>query len=119
MLKFTQRHTATRLRAVSDKPPALIGPPSFVLQARPADDGAMWPALATRCREELPGEMQWAAPLLDARQPLPVVCAGEQVRALFRWLDAQPNTARVSVGCERRRAFNGDSQTTPAADRPA
>ena len=62
----------------------------------------MWPAHAARCRQALPAALQWAAPLLDAHQPLPVLSAEKQVRALFRWLDSLPNTERVSVCCERR-----------------
>jgi len=64
----------------------------------------MWPALAGRCRQALPASLQWAAPLLDLRHPLPVPCAEAQVRDLFRWLDGLPNTERVSIGCERHRA---------------
>ena len=75
-----------------------------MLRARPQDDGAMWPALAGRCRQALPASLQWAAPLLDLRHPLPVPCAEAQVRDLFRWLDGLPNTERVSIGCERHRA---------------
>jgi len=83
----------------ADRPPA---PALFVLRSRPQDDGAMWPAHATRCQRALPAALQWAAPLLDAHQPLAVPCSEEQVRALFHWLDSLPNTERVSVCCERR-----------------
>jgi hypothetical protein len=74
------------------------------LRARPEDDGAMWPALATRCRRVLPGRLGWAAALLDPEQPLPVNCAGPQVREFFHWLQGLPNTERVSIGCERQAA---------------
>ncbi len=83
---------------------SLVAPPSQALCARPQDHGGMWPALATRCRRALPAELQWAAPLLDPRSPTPVLCAHVQARALYRWLDRQPNTQRVSIACKGRPA---------------
>jgi hypothetical protein len=74
------------------------------LRALPEDDGAMWPALATRCRRALPERLAWAAALLDAERPLPVICGGLQVREFFHWLQGLPNTERVSIGCERQTA---------------
>jgi hypothetical protein len=74
------------------------------LRARPEDDGAMWPALATRCRQALPRRLAWAAALLDPERPLPVICGELQVREFFHWLQGLPNTERVSVGCERQAA---------------
>jgi hypothetical protein len=102
MLKLRRHHPTARLQMISDRPLSLLGPASFLLQARPQDDGAMWPALATRCRRALPAQLQWAAPLLDAHRPLPVLCAERQVEDLFHWLNALPNTERVSIGCQQR-----------------
>jgi len=104
MQRLRRRNASARLEVISEQPLSLVGPPSFVLQARPEDDGAMWPALAARCRQALPASLKWAAPLLDVRHPLPVLCAEAQLRELFRWLDGLPNTDRVSIGCERRTA---------------
>jgi hypothetical protein len=61
----------------------------------------MWPALATRCRRALPERLAWAAALLDAQRPLPVICDQLQMREFFHWLQGLPNTERVSIGCER------------------
>jgi hypothetical protein len=74
------------------------------LRARPEDDGAMWPALATRCRRALPERLAWAAALLDAERPSPVICGGPQVQEFFHWLQGLPSTERVSIGCDRQTA---------------
>ena len=76
---------------------------SYRLSARPQDHGCMWPALAGRCRAELPLRLEWAAPLVDVVAPRPVVCDCEQTEALYRWLDSLPTTVQVSVCCERQR----------------
>ena len=50
------RHlTAPPLRAVHSSALHVVGAGSYALRARPEDDGAMWPALAVRCRRALPG----------------------------------------------------------------
>ena len=92
------------LRSVHSAPLHLVGASSYSLRARPEDDGAMWPALATRCRRALPGRLAWAAALLDPERPLPVICGELQVRDFFHWLQGLPNTERVSIGCERQAA---------------
>lgn len=97
------------LSTVSARSLSLVGPPSFALRARPEDHGAMWPAIATRCRRRLPARLQWAPPLLDPQQPVPVLCAEAQVNELYRWLGGLPNPERVSVGC-RRGALLGTAQ---------
>jgi hypothetical protein len=102
MLKLRHRHQPPPLQVISERSLSLFGSPSFVLHARPQDDGAMWPALADRCRQALPAHLQWAAPLLDTGHPLPVLCGELEVVALFHWLAAQPNTTRVSIGCRRQ-----------------
>ena len=102
MLKLRRRHQPPQLQLISERSLSIVGSPSFVLHARPQDDGAMWPALANRCRRALPADLQWAAPLLDTGHPLPVLCGELDVVALFHWLDALPNTARVSIGCRRQ-----------------
>ena len=104
MLKHPRQRETPDTHAISQQPPSPTPLPSFELRARPDDDGAMWPALAARCRQALPAQLQWAAPLLDPSDPLPVPCAESQVRELFRWLDGLPNTERVSIGCERHPA---------------
>ena len=90
------------LRSVNSAPLHVVGASSYSLRARPEDDGAMWPALATRCRRALPGQLAWAAALLDPERPLPVICGERQVREFFHWLQGLPNTERVSIGCERQ-----------------
>lgn len=107
MLKRRHRHQPPRLRLISERPLSLVGSPSFVLHARPQDDGAMWPALAGRCRRTLPASLRWAAPLLDTEHPLPVLCGEPQVVELYRWLDALPNTARVSIARQRQTLGTG------------
>ena len=102
MLKLRHRHQPPQLRLISERTLSLVGAPSFVLHARPQDDGAMWPALAGRCRRALPANLQWAAALLDAGHPLPVLCGEDQVVELFHWLDALPNTERVSIACRHQ-----------------
>ena len=89
------------LRSVHSSPLNLVAPRSYSLRARPEDDGAMWPALATRCRRALPERLAWAAALLDPQRPLPVICDHLQMREFFHWLQGLPNTERVSIGCER------------------
>ena len=76
----------------------------------------MWPALAGRCRQALPASLQWAAPLLDLRHPLPVPCAEAQVRDLFRWLDGLPNTERVSIGLRTAPSAREGSGVRPLSD---
>lgn len=93
-----------RARSVNSAPLHPVGASSYSLRALPEDDGAMWPALATRCRRALPERLAWAAALLDAERPLPVICGGLQVREFFHWLQGLPNTERVSIGCERQTA---------------
>jgi hypothetical protein len=90
------------VRVISTRPQTMAGSPSFVLHTRREDDGAMWPALAARRRRALPQDLQWAAPLLDATAPLPVLCGESQVAELYHWLDALPNTERVSIVCQRQ-----------------
>jgi hypothetical protein len=92
------------LRSVHSARLRLVGASSYSLRARPEDDGAMWPALATRCRQALPRRLAWAAALLDPERPLPVICGELQVREFFHWLQGLPNTERVSIGCERQAA---------------
>ena len=90
------------LRSVQPASLHLVGAKSYSLRARPEDEGAMWPALAARCRRALPDRLAWAAALLDPERPLSVVCGERQVRELFHWLQGLPNTERVSIGCERQ-----------------
>jgi len=99
------------LQTVHSAPLHLVGASSYSLRARPKDDGAMWPALAARCRGALPTYLTWAVALLDPEHPLPVICGESEVREFFHWLESLPNTERVSIGCERHRAPQRD---TPA-----
>ena len=93
-----------RPRSVNSTPLHPVGASSYSLRAVPEDDGAMWPALATRCRRALPERLAWAAALLDAERPSPVICGGPQVQEFFHWLQGLPSTERVSIGCDRQTA---------------
>ena len=74
------RHlTAPPLRAVHSCALHVVGAGSYALRARPEDDGAMWPALAARCRRALPAQLSWAVARLDAEHPLPVICGEPEV----------------------------------------
>ena len=77
-----------------------VEPPSHVLRPRTEDLGASWSAHACRCRHELPAELAWAAPLLDAADPLAVLCSHEQARDLIVWHHHLPTYRQVSFGCE-------------------
>jgi hypothetical protein len=111
MLNLRRRRTPDA-RAISTRPQTMAGSPSFVLHARREDDRAMWPALAARCRRALPQHLEWAAPLLDATAPRPVLCGESQIAELYQWLDALPNTQRVSIACQRQPP--GTSSQRPA-----
>ncbi len=102
---------APHLRAVHSSVLHVVGGDSYALSARPKDDGAMWPALAVRCRRALPARLSWAAALLDPERPLAVICGEPQVREFFHWLESLPNTERVSIGCERHGAPQPDTPT--------
>ena len=97
-----QRIVIRNMRTVHSAPLHVVGTSSYSLRARPEDDGAMWPALANRCRRALPERLACAAALLDPERPLPVICGEAEVREFFHWLQALPNTERVSIGCERQ-----------------
>ena len=103
------RNAPTHLRAVHSAPLHLVGVTSYALRARSEDDGAMWPALAVRCRRALPDHLAWAAALLDPDRPVPVICGEPQVREFFHWPQSLPNTERVSIGCERQTAPQRDA----------
>jgi len=109
---------APPLRAVHSAALHVVGAGSYALRARPEDDGAMWPALAVRCRHALPAHLSWAAALLDPEHPLPVICGEPQVREFFHWLESLPNTERVSIGCERQAPPQGDPQAYADAPGP-
>jgi hypothetical protein len=100
---------APHLRAVHSVALHVVGAGSYLLRARPDDDGAMWPALAVRCRRALPAHLSWATALLDPERPLPVICGEPEVREFFHWLESLPNTERVSVGCERQGPARDDT----------
>ena len=80
---------------------AIDEPPSHILQPRTEDLGATWGAHACRCRQELPGELGWAAALLDPDEPATVRCCREQARRLFAWHQQLPICEQVSFSCER------------------
>jgi CheY-like chemotaxis protein len=75
MLKLRRRHQPPQLRLISERPLSLVGSRSFVLHARPQ---------------------------LESEHPLRVLCGEPRVVALFHWLDALPNTERVSIACQRQ-----------------
>ena len=75
--------------------------PSFRLAPRLSDlPGGFWAAHASRCRQRLPDELDWAGPLLDPHAPHPVACTRPQARRLFVWHDQLPTTAQLSFTCE-------------------
>ena len=81
--------------------PRVAGEVSFRLAPRPGDlPGGFWVAHAARCRQRLPAELAWAAPLLDPYAPLPVACTRPQACRLFVWNDQLPTTAQLSFTCE-------------------
>jgi hypothetical protein len=100
---------AAHLRSAHSAPLHLVGAGSYVVRARPDEDGAMWPALAGRPRRASPAGLAWAAALLDAGHPLPVICSELEVRDFFHWLESLPNTERVSIGCERQGPARDDA----------
>jgi hypothetical protein len=81
--------------------PRISGELSFRLAPRPGDlPGGFWAAHAARCRQRLPAELAWAAPLIDPYAPLPVACTRPQACRLFVWNDQLPTTAQLSFTCE-------------------
>ena len=77
-------------------------PPSHILRPQAGNLGAAWwSARSRRCRQELPEELGWAAPLLDPEQPAAVRCGREQARRLFVWHNHLPTYQQVSFSCER------------------
>jgi hypothetical protein len=100
-------HTAARRRPtrtpISERAPGVgpPGPPSHVLHPRAEDLGASWPAHAYRCRQELPAQLAWAAPLLDPAHPTAVSCSHDQARQLIVWNNHLPTYQQTSFSCER------------------
>ena len=95
--------TARGQQADVDDPPTRIASdaPSFRLAPRPSDlPGGFWAAHASRCRQRLADELEWAGPLLDPHAPNPVACTRPQARHLFVWNDQLPTTAQLSFTCE-------------------
>lgn len=98
------------------------GPPSHVLRPRTEDLGASWPAHAYRCRQELPAQLAWAAPLLDPTHPMTVSCRHDQARQLIVWNNRLPTCQQTSFSCERLSpdaAHHGPLATTHAGRREA
>ena len=93
------------LSATAD--PASTEPVSHLLEPRPEDLGASWPAHAHRCRQELPAELAWAAPLLDPREPQAVRCGREQACRLIVWHHHLPTYQHVSFTCQRLACITG------------
>jgi len=80
---------------------AITEPRSCILRPRTEDLGAGWPAHACRCRRELPAQLARAAPLLDANDPLAVLCSHKQARQLIVWHHHLPTHQQVSFSRER------------------
>ena len=80
---------------------SLTGAPSHVLSPLTEDLGASWPAHAYRCRQELPAELAWAAPLFDPAHPKAVSCSHDQARRLIVWNNHLPTYRQTSFSCER------------------
>jgi hypothetical protein len=79
----------------------MLGAPSHVLRPLTEDLGASSPAHAYRCREELPVQLAWAAPLLDPAQPMVVSRRHDQARQLIVWNNHLPTYQQTSFSCER------------------
>src|SRR5215207_5313960 len=91
-----------RLRAVPSAPcePAT---PTHALSPRVEDLGGWWSACARRALALLPSDLQWARPLLDPVQPVPLLCSREQAERLLRWHARLPSYAQVSFTAAKRR----------------
>ena len=96
------RGRPTRTRISEDAPSVrLPGPPSHVLRPRDEDLCASWPAHAYRCRQELPAQLAWAAPLLDGAHPIAVSCSHDQARQLIVSNNHLPTYQQTSFSWER------------------
>ncbi len=89
-------HPQTPARAA-----AIAAAASHILRPRTEDLGAAWSAHACRCRQQLPAQLAWAAPLLDRDKPLAVLCSHEQVCQLIVWHHHLPTYQQVSFSCQR------------------
>jgi len=85
---------------------ATAAAPSNILRPRIEDLGAAWSAHACRCRQQLPAQLAWAAPLLDRDDPLAVLCSHEQACELIVWHHHLPTHQQVSFSCQHL-AHNG------------
>jgi hypothetical protein len=88
--------------AIASPSRPLTAGPSHVLRPRTEDLAGSWSAHAHRRTRALPESLHWAAPLLDAREPTPVLCSREQVRALVVWHQRLPTYEQLSFTSERR-----------------
>ena len=88
---------------ISERAPSvrLTGAPWHVLRPLTEDLGASWPAHAHRCRQELPAELAWAAPLFDPAHPKAVSCSHDQARQLITWNNHLPTYRQTSFSSER------------------
>jgi hypothetical protein len=113
----TPGRLADRRRQPHPRPPAIgqpdeapSEPASHLLEPRPEDLGASWPAHAHRCRQELPAELAWAAPLLDHEHPEAVRCGREQACRLIVWHHHLPTYEQVSFTCQRLTRATGPAR---------
>jgi hypothetical protein len=102
MLRLPHRPPRGRRTGTPTESPPHEPLASHALIPRVDDLGAAWAPHACRARAALPRELAWAAPLLDPDAPLPLLCGGEQARALLRWHHHLPTYAQVSLGSRLR-----------------
>ena len=80
----------------------------------------MWSAHAVRCLSQLPDELGCARPLFDPREPLVVLCAASQARALILWHHHLPTDLQASFICRRlppRPGTDNDAGQRPTPER--
>jgi len=93
--------TRPRPRQEHAQPAVAARPASYLVRARSETPAWRWHRARRRCRELLPTELAWAAPLLRD-QPQPVLCGELEAETLARWLDALPPTAQITITYDSR-----------------
>lgn len=95
------RRDSARPRSVPAAPrePAT---PTHAVSPRVEDLGDWWGVCARRALALLPPELEWAKPLLDPIEPVPLLCSHEQAVRLLRWHSRLPTYAQLSFTAARR-----------------
>ena len=97
----SRRRTDVSPAAIAEVDQNQAGAGTHLLEPRPEDLGATWPAHAHRCRQALPADLSWAAPLIDPDHPRAVCCGREQACRLIVWHHHLPTYEHVSFSCQR------------------